>query len=173
MVYGRSDAGCCRTLEPLQRPRCAPRPSLREDDDEGYSHDDAGKAGSQQAIDGGVNSERVAIRLPPATLVAMIPEIHIDGSGSLWPSPGPVSDILDAVPLADHITHVTVIAADGYRASIPVETLRIGGVLSVEDGGWRLRVIDGDTLCWNVKGVVSLEPTRGKVADDIPENPSH
>jgi hypothetical protein len=103
----------------------------------------------------------------------MTPDIHIAGRGPTSPTSGSVADILDGVQLSEGITHVTVIASDGYRASIPIQTLRTGGVLSVEDGGWRLKVVDGDTLCWNVKGVVGLEPTRGRVEDDIPENPSH
>lgn len=103
----------------------------------------------------------------------MASDIHIAGRGPTSPDPGSIADILDGIQLSDEITHVTVIASDGYRASIPIQTLRTGGLLSLEDGGWRLKVADGDTLCWNVKGVVGLEPTHGRVEDDIPENPSH
>jgi hypothetical protein len=103
----------------------------------------------------------------------MASDIHIAGIGPTSPDPGSVAGILDDTQLSEDITHVTVIASDGYRASIPIQTLRTGGLLSLEDGEWRLKVADGDTLCWNVKGVVRLEPTHGRAVDDIPENPSH
>lgn len=103
----------------------------------------------------------------------MTSDIDIAGSGPVSPDPGPLADILDGLQLGEDITHVTVIASDGYRASIPIPTLRSGGVLSREDSGWRLKVVDGDTLCWNVKGVARLEPTPGQAEDDIPEYPSH
>ncbi|MGI9586462.1 MAG: hypothetical protein ACR2N7_12820 [Acidimicrobiia bacterium] len=103
----------------------------------------------------------------------MASDIHITGIGPISPDPGAVAGILDGIQVSEDTTHVTVIAADGYRASIPIETLRAGGWLSLEDGEWRLKVADGDTLCWNVKGVVGLEPTHGRAMDDIPDNPTH
>ena len=103
----------------------------------------------------------------------MTSDIHIAGRGPTSPDPGSVADLLDGIQLSADFTHVTVIASDGYRASIPIQTLRTGGLLSLEDGGWRLKVVDGDTLCWNVKRVVGLQPTRGRADDDIPENPNH
>lgn len=85
---------------------------------------------------------------------------------------GRIEDILDDVELGA-ADHVTVVAGDGYRASIPLQMLRAGGVLTVEDGTLRLRVEDGSTLCWNVKDVVALEPTVGRAEDDVPEKPNH
>jgi hypothetical protein len=38
---------------------------------------------------------------------------------------------------------------------------------------WRLVVPDGETLCWNVKGLSAIELTAGKVDDSIPEVPPH
>lgn len=103
----------------------------------------------------------------------MTADIEINGLGPTTTQSGPVAAVLDSGQLPADTTHVTVVAADGYRASIPLEVLRDGGVLSVEDDAWRLKVLDGNTLCWNVKDVIRLEPTHGKAEDDIPENPSH
>lgn len=103
----------------------------------------------------------------------MTRDIHINGLGLVHTRAGPVADILDDASVPDGTTHVTVIASDGYRASIPLVTLKDGGVLSIEDSAWRLTVVEGATLCWNVKGVVGLEPTISRAVDDIPDNPSH
>ena len=100
-------------------------------------------------------------------------DIDISGFGPASVRPGPVADILDQAMLPPGTTHVTVVASDGYRASIPLDTLRTGGVVSVDKEAWRLKVLDGSTLCWNVKGIVRLEPTEGRAEDDIPEKPSH
>ena len=103
----------------------------------------------------------------------MTADIEISGLGPARTQSGPVASVLESHQLPTDTTHVTVIATDGYRASIPLEVLREGGVLSVEENAWRLEVVDGNTLCWNVKDVIRLEPTHGKAEDDIPENPSH
>ena len=87
--------------------------------------------------------------------------------------PARVAAVLDRVRPLPEATHGTVVAADGYRASIPLKTLRAGGVFSVDDYGLRLHVEDGRTLCWNVKDVIALEVTVGIAPDDIPENPPH
>lgn len=70
-------------------------------------------------------------------------------------------------------SHATVVSADGYRASIPLDALRSSGRLSAEPSGQRLHVLEGETLCWNVKDVVALEFTEEKAPDDVPENPPH
>lgn len=70
-------------------------------------------------------------------------------------------------------THVTVVSEDGYRASIPIETLRASGRLSRDERGQRLHVVEGATLCWNVKAVVAFEFTEGSADDDVPANPPH
>lgn len=82
-----------------------------------------------------------------------------------------LADLLDAADPA--ATHVTVVSDDGYRASIPIAAMRTSGRLSIDTRGQRLHVVEGETLCWNVKGVVALEFTAGKAADDVPENPPH
>ena len=74
-------------------------------------------------------------------------------------------------------------AGDGYRASIPSVELIGGGYLLVgspdlpltpEEGGpVRLMVVDGSTLCWNVKHVTALRATVAAEPDSVPENPSH
>ena len=88
-----------------------------------------------------------------------------------------LSTLLDRVPLGDGATHATAVSADtGYRASIPLATLRDHGlVMHTPDGPtpWRLVVPDGETLCWNVKGLVRLEVTAGPAEDDVPEVPPH
>ena len=85
---------------------------------------------------------------------------------------GRVEDLLAAVAAAG-ADHATVIAGDGYRASIPLAMLCRDGVMTIENDGLRLRVEDGTTLCWNVKDVVAFEFTAGRAEDDVPENPPH
>jgi DMSO/TMAO reductase YedYZ molybdopterin-dependent catalytic subunit len=71
----------------------------------------------------------------------------------------------------------TCSSADGfYTASIPVDVLARQGVVMLTPDGpspWRLVVPDGDTLCWNVKGLVSIEITDEKRPDSVPEVPPH
>jgi hypothetical protein len=85
---------------------------------------------------------------------------------------GTVDDLLSSIDSAG-FDHATVVAGDGYRASIPLSVLRSGGVIAVEDGSFRLRVVDGTTLCWNVKDVAQIELTVGKAPDDVPPDPPH
>lgn len=72
-------------------------------------------------------------------------------------------------------THVTFEAADGdYRASIPIDVVRRRGVIVLDGAGSpRLRVEDGDTLCWNVKDLARIRPTVGEEADSVPADPPH
>ena len=94
----------------------------------------------------------------------------------------------DALPvgaiLETELPWVTVSSADeSYRATIPTEQLLRDGLLLVgtaseplsddEGGPVRLVVADGDTLCWNVKGVASLQATAEPIPDSVPENPTH
>lgn len=97
----------------------------------------------------------------------------VEHPGSFAAAAGGIGSVLEGALPTPIATHATVVAADGYRASIPLSTLRAGGVLSIEDGGLRLRVVDGDTLCWNVKQVEKLEVSAGKLPDDVPERPGH
>ena len=88
-----------------------------------------------------------------------------------------LSDVLDRVKPAPEATHATCASADGlYTASIPLGDLRERGlVMHTPDGPspWRLVVPEGATLCWNVKGLVSLELTDREIPDSVPETPSH
>jgi DMSO/TMAO reductase YedYZ molybdopterin-dependent catalytic subunit len=79
---------------------------------------------------------------------------------------------------------VMVSDEDGtYRACIPTIDLLHGGHLLVgthdkpltqdEGGPVRLIVVDGTTLCWNVKHVVSLRAIAEREPDSVPENPPH
>lgn len=103
--------------------------------------------------------------------------IEVDGevsiAGPVEATPGRIAVVLDRAGPKPAASHATVVSADGYRASIPLRMIRDGGVLSVEDAGLRLRVLDGDTLCWNVKGVERIEVSVGKQADDVPAKPQH
>lgn len=103
--------------------------------------------------------------------------IEFDGEvhkpGSITVSPGPASEMLNNAGPIEAATHVTVVGRDGYRASIPVEILQTGGVLGVDEEGVSLRVVDGATLCWNVKRVARIELTIGKQPDDVPDKPEH
>lgn len=84
-----------------------------------------------------------------------------------------IAPLLEQAEPGETATHATVVADDGYRASIPLAALRDGGELSVEDDSLRLRVIDGKTLCWNVKNVVAIDVSVGKQPDDVPPKPKH
>ena len=85
-----------------------------------------------------------------------------------------VSGILDRVHVDPEATRVHVVSRDGdYSASIPIADIRSGGVITVEEGGYRLRVVDGTTLCWNVKDVATLRLTATKEPDSVPERPTH
>lgn len=88
-------------------------------------------------------------------------------------SPGRIAALLEGAGPGKTATHATVVSGDGYRASIPLDALRSGGVLSIEHDSPRLRVVDGRTLCWNVKDVVAIEVSIGKQPDDVPAKPTH
>ena len=94
----------------------------------------------------------------------------------------------DAIPVRSvfdpDLPWVTVTSRDGeYRATIPADQLRDGGLLLVgsgvaplgpEDGGpIRLVVSEGSTLCWNVKDVASLHATQDPLPDSLPEILTH
>jgi hypothetical protein len=98
---------------------------------------------------------------------------HVQSPGSVEAGPGEIGPVLDLADPTAAATHATVISEDGYRASIPLDTLRAGGLLSIEDEGLRLRVVDGMTLCWNVKDVTQIEVSVGKQPDDVSEKPKH
>ena len=89
------------------------------------------------------------------------------------PEPNAAS-LLDTVDIEQGVTRVHVSSRDGsYSASIPIEDFCRGGVVSSEQGGYRLRVISGATLCWNVKDVGSLRLTTTREPDSVPEKPTH
>lgn len=73
------------------------------------------------------------------------------------------------------VTHASFESRDGeYRASIPLGLVVERGVVELQgEGGLRLRVIDGDTLCWNVKDLGRIRLTDGPEPDSVPENPPH
>jgi len=73
------------------------------------------------------------------------------------------------------ITHASFESRDGeYRASIPIGVVVERGVVELEGArGLRLRVIGGDTLCWNVKDLGRIRLTDGPEPDSVPENPPH
>ena len=85
-----------------------------------------------------------------------------------------VAAVLDEIDIDTGATRVHVISRDEtYSASIPIEDIRSGGRLTVEDDGLRLRVLDGTTLCWNVKDVGTLRLTATREPDSVPERPTH
>lgn len=96
----------------------------------------------------------------------------------------PLSEIFDMLEPHESAAFCTVISRDGtYRASIPLPILREGGWLAFAlDGGplpdtaggpLRLTVVDGTTMCWNVKDVGELRFSSEQEPDDIPESPPH
>lgn len=79
-----------------------------------------------------------------------------------------------------------IVASDedgAYTACVPTVDMLHGGNLlvgtteepltSAEGGPVRLIVVDGSTLCWNVKHVASLRAVPERVPDSTPANPSH
>jgi hypothetical protein len=98
--------------------------------------------------------------------------MEIPASHVLVPEEGRLQDLLADVDTGT-ADHATVVSRDGYRASIPLPMLRSGGIVTIENGGYRLRVEEGRTLCWNVKDVVSIELTVGRAEDDVPQRPTH
>lgn len=109
----------------------------------------------------------------------MANKVRIEGPGGSreWTVTEPgsavvVGDILGDDSSATHATFESV--AGDYRASIPLAVARRQGRLLVEpDGSVRLRVEEGDTLCWNVKDVGTIRLTVGPEPDSVPEDPSH
>ena len=96
----------------------------------------------------------------------------------------PVASLLERADPLPEATHGTVVGGDSnYTASIPLEDLLVGGWLAYrlgndplpaqQGGPLRLIVLQGSTLCWNVKDVTEIRLTAGKEPDSIPENPSH
>lgn len=79
------------------------------------------------------------------------------------------------VPEDPDSTHATFESLSGdYRASIPLAVARRQGVMILDEfGSLRLRVEDGDTLCWNVKDLERIRLTDGPEPDSVPENPPH
>lgn len=83
-----------------------------------------------------------------------------------------VGDLLAEDPISSHASFES--SAGDYRASIPLEVARRQGVVILEhDGSLRLRVEDGETLCWNVKDLGRIRPTVGPEPDSIPADPPH
>jgi hypothetical protein len=80
-------------------------------------------------------------------------------------------ELLPPDPIATHATFESV--SGDYRASIPLELARAKGRIRLEEDTLRLRVEEGDTLCWNVKGLERIRYTVGKEPDSVPENPPH
>jgi hypothetical protein len=96
----------------------------------------------------------------------------------------PVASVVKRFPIDPSATHCSVVSRDSsYSASIPVDELLGSGWLAyaldgkplpAEKGGpFRLSVVQGATLCWNVKDVGELRFTAGKEPDSIPEKPTH
>ncbi len=96
----------------------------------------------------------------------------------------PVASVVERFPIDPSATHCSVVSKDSsYSASIPIDELLGGGWLAyaldgkplpAEKGGpFRLSVVEGATLCWNVKDVGELRFTAGKEPDSIREKPTH
>ena len=96
----------------------------------------------------------------------------------------PVASVVERFSIDPSATHCSVVSRDSsYSASIPVDELLGGGwlvyaldgkPLPADKGGpLRLSVVQGATLCWNVKDVGELRFTAGKEQDSIPEKPTH
>lgn len=82
-----------------------------------------------------------------------------------------VAHLLPPEPDATHASFESTVG--DYRASIPLGVARDQGVVILGDGGCRLLVEEGDTLCWNVKDLGSIRLTLGPEPDSVPENPPH
>ena len=112
---------------------------------------------------GGLATEHTAKADELAALLTAAPEQQL-----------PVDQLLAGVVIDPAARRVHVVSRDSsYSASIPIEDFRRGGVLTREAGGYRLRVMEGTTLCWNVKDVAELRFTATKEPDSVPERPTH
>jgi hypothetical protein len=107
------------------------------------------------------------------TVVSIAVDGEVSESGSFDVSTGSVDEVLTWAGPIEAATHATVVGSDGYRASIPLPMLHTGGRLAVDEGVVSLRVVDGTTLCWNVKRVARIEVSIGKRPDSVPEKPEH
>lgn len=96
----------------------------------------------------------------------------------------PVAEVVAAAGGSPAATHCTAISRDGsYRASVPMHAMLAGGRIVLrrdgralgpaEGGPLRLIVVDGTTLCWNVKELEELRLSIGPLPDDVPANPPH
>ncbi len=130
------------------------------------------------------------VQTPRVLDVADLAAVEQAGTGGDAPNNTPsdrtvgMRTVIELCQPDDAATHCTVMSSGGaYRASIPLGDLAAGGRLTFaagldplpdERGGpFRLIVVGGATLCWNVKDVAELRFTQGAEADDVPENPPH
>ncbi len=108
----------------------------------------------------------------------------VEGAGRLANGAVPVASVVERFPIDPSATHCSVVSRDSsYSASIPLDELLSGGRLAYaldgeplpadKGGPIRLSVVQGATLCWNVKDVGELRFTAGKEPDSIPEKPTH
>jgi DMSO/TMAO reductase YedYZ molybdopterin-dependent catalytic subunit len=96
----------------------------------------------------------------------------------------PMWAVIDRARPDRRAAYVTVESDDGfYKASIPLRELAekgwlahaLGeGPLPREQGGpLRVVLLQGRTLCWNVKSVVELRFTAQPEPDGVPDDPPH
>jgi len=96
----------------------------------------------------------------------------------------PVAAIVDLADPSSDAAFCTVVADnDAYTASIPITDLRNGGWLAFrlnggplptdKGGPLRLTVVQGKTMCWNVKDVAELRFTAAREPDSVPARPTH
>jgi hypothetical protein len=111
---------------------------------------------------------------PLAVLAEMSAKEDVPGNDRSLDGTVTIATLLDGATIDPRATHGTVISRDGgYTASIPVDVLRADGRLTVGNDRLRLTVVNGATLCWNVKDVGTIRFTIGPEADSVPENPPH
>jgi DMSO/TMAO reductase YedYZ molybdopterin-dependent catalytic subunit len=134
-------------------------------------------------IDGAVASPRRFDGNEFASAIADAP--HVDVSRLDSPRTGsavPLSAVLDLVQPLPEATHVTLHAADGFAASVPIESVRDRGLIIYaldeaplpESAGGPLRFFVPDAAscrtaevdtCANVKALTRIELTAGRGAD--------
>jgi DMSO/TMAO reductase YedYZ molybdopterin-dependent catalytic subunit len=118
-----------------------------------------------------------------ARLDGSIPDLGAVADGFVGRA-APLRSVIDRARPDRRAAYVTVESDDGfYRASIPLRELAekgwlahsLGeGPLPREQGGpLRMVLVQGRTLCWNVKSVAELRFTAQPEPDAVPDDPPH
>jgi DMSO/TMAO reductase YedYZ molybdopterin-dependent catalytic subunit len=134
-------------------------------------------------IDGAISAPRRFDQIEFSTTVADVPHVDVNRIDTRRSGTAvALSDVLELVQVLPEATHVTLHAADGFAASVPIEAVRDRALIiyELDDGplpaaaGGPLRFFVPDAAacrtadvdaCANVKALVRIEFTVGPGAD--------